>query len=70
MRLRIFYEVTSVRLFVRPPIFSNDEFSCFEGKKQWNDIMNDGTMSGDKVVAFNVPRGTFYYHPLPLLPST
>ena len=35
---------------VRPVLFSNDEFVCFEGKKSSDDMINE-TMSEDEVVA-------------------
>ena len=57
MRLRI-----SIRGRVRPSVgpyvpryFRTTNMAVFEGKKSSNDILNNGTMSADEVVASDVP---------------
>ena len=50
----------SVRRFVGPALFLNDEYGNFESHKSSNDIINNGRMSDDEVVASDVlPRYLF-----------
>ena len=51
----------SVRPSVHPSVpsyFRTPNMAVFEGEKSSTDIVNNGTMSEDEVVASDVPRGT------------